>query len=158
MPPSLNRPLFTKLLTVASTSTTATSPTFSIPMADNYTFYLNVTTATAGTCDCVFKTGMDGSAQVAATTFINIPWRFAQIATTTGCFVLNVSSGVGGESYDTTAATGTATLIADTGGALNLQAVVDPANMQLKYTIATGPDAFTLYVGCWPRAGGVGSE
>jgi len=153
MPPSLNKPFFTKLLTVASTSTTATSPIFTIPMADNYTFFMNVTTATAGTCDVVFQTSVDGG-----TTFVNIPWRFAQIATTTGCFVLNCGSGVGGSSYDVTAATGTATLIADTGGALNLQAVVDPLNMKVKYTIATGPDAFTLYVGCWPRAGGTGSE
>ena len=153
MSSSLNKPFFTKLLTVASTSTTATSSTFSIPQADSYSFYMNVTTATAGTCDVVFKTSVDGG-----TTFVNIPWRFAQIATTTGCFCLNVSSGVGGQSYDVTAATGTATLIADTGGALNLQAVVDPANMQVKYTIDTGPDAFTLYVGCWPRAGGTGVD
>lgn len=154
MPPSLNKPFFTKLLTVASTSTTATSPVFSIPMADNYTFYMNVTTATAGTMNTCFSTSVDGG-----TTFVNIPWSFAQVATTTGCFVLNVGSGVGGSSYDVTAATGTGTLItAATATALNLQAVVDPANMKLTYTIATGPDAFTLYVGCWPRAGGVGSE
>lgn len=149
---NLSKPLFTKLLTVASTSTTATSPVFTLPLADAYTFYMNVTTATAGTMDVVFQTSVDGG-----TTFVNIPWRFAQVATTTGCFVLNVRSGVG-SNYDVTAATGTATLIAATGGALNLQAIVDPSNMKVTYTIATGPDAFTLYVGCFTRAGGTGSE
>lgn len=142
---SITRPLFTKLVTVASTSTTATSSTFSIPLADAYTFYLVVATATAGTCDVVFKTSVDGG-----TTFVNIPWRFAQIATTTGTLVLNAQSGVG-RGVDATAATGTATLIADTGGALSLQSIVDPENMQIKYTIATGPDAFTLYCACWPK-------
>jgi len=154
MASSLNKPLFTKLLTVASTSTTATSPVFSMPQADAYTLFMNVTTATGGTMNTCFQTSVDGG-----TTFVAIPWSFAQVATTTGCFVLNVSSGVGGDSYDVTAATGTGTLITPaTATALNLQAVVDPANMKLTYTIATGPFAFTLYMGCWPRAGGTGSE
>jgi|SRR5271154_4326063 len=154
MASSLVKPLFTKLLTVASTSTTATSPVFSIPAADCYTFYMNVTTATGGTMNTCFLTSVD-----AGTTFLAIPWSFAQVATTTGPFVLNVSSGVGGGSYDVSAATGTGTLItAATATALNLQAVVDPANLKLTYTIATGPFAFTLYVGCWPRAAGVGTD
>lgn len=147
---ALIKPYFASVLTVASTSTTATSPAFSIPIAESYTFYMNVTTATGGTCDVVFQTSPDGG-----TTYLNIPWRFAQIATTTGSFALNVSSGVGESSYDVTAATGTGILVADTGGALNLQAVIDPTKIKVKYTIATGPDAFTLYVGCWPRDGGI---
>ena len=113
---------------------------------------MNVTTATAGTCDVVFQTSVDGG-----TTYVNVPWRFAQIATTTGCFVLNAQSGVG-RGVDSTAATGTATLIADSGGALSLQAVVDINHMKVKYTIATGPDAFTLYVGCWPKGSLSGAE
>lgn len=148
---SLAKPLWTKCVTVASTSTTATSATFSIPNAAAYTFVLHVTTATGGTCDVVFKTSVDGG-----TTFVNIPWRFAQIATTTGDFLLNAQTGVG-RGVDATAATGTATLIADTGGALSLQSVIDPNNMQIKYTIATGPDAFTLYCGIWPKGSLVGS-
>lgn len=138
-------PLIQKVLTVASTAVTATSPVFAIPVADAYTFYLNVTTATAGTCDVVFQTSLDGG-----TTFVNVPWRFAQIATTTGCLVLNTRTGLG-PGNDITAPTGTGTLIAATGGALSLQAVVDPRNMKVTYTIATGPDAFTLYCAAWPR-------
>lgn len=138
-------PLIKSLVTVASTSTTATSPAFALPVADSYTFYLNVSTATAGTCDVVFQTSIDGG-----TTYVNIPWRFAQIATTTGCLVLNARSGLG-SANDITAPTGAGTLIADTGGALSLQAVIDPRFMKIKYTIGTGPDAFILYVAAWPR-------
>lgn len=148
----LVKPLIQTLLTVASTSTTATSANFAIPIADSYTFYLNVTTATAGTCDVVFQTSLDGG-----TTYVNIPWRFAQIATTTGCLVLNTRSGLG-NGYDVTAPTGTGTLIAATGGALALSAVIDPAHMKITYTIATGPDAFTLYVAAWPRGSSSGID
>ena len=141
---NLTLPSFKKVLSVASTSTTATSSAFSIPLADRYTFYLNVTTATAGTCDVVFQTSVDGG-----TTYVNIPWRFAQITTTTGSLCLNVRTGLG-NGYDVTAPTGTATLIADTGGALALSAIVDPRYMKVKYTIGTGPDAFDLYCAAWP--------
>src|SRR6266704_5635912 len=146
MPLSLQPfPLAKSLVTVASTSTTATSAAFALPIADSYTFYLNVTTATAGTCDVVFQTSVDGG-----TTYVNIPWRFAQIATTTGSLALNVRSGLG-SANDVTTPTGAGTLIADTGGALSLQAVIDPRFMKIKYTIATGPDAFILYMLAWPR-------
>jgi hypothetical protein len=145
-------PIAKQLVAVASTSTTATSPAFSIPYADNYTFYLNVTTATGGTCDVGFQTSVDGG-----TTYVNVPWRFAQIATTTGCLVLNVRAGVG-PAGDATAATGTGTLIAANGGALALQAVVDPRYMKITYTIVTGPDAFTLYVIANPRGATIGVD
>jgi len=149
---ALSKPLFKNLLTVASTGTTATSPVFTIPIADCYTFYMNVTTATAGTMNTVFQTSVD-----AGTTFVNIPWSFAQVATTTGCFVLNVKSGVG-NNYDVTAATSTGAAFGAASAALNLQSIVDPNNMKLTYTIATGPYAFTLYVACFTRAGGTASE
>lgn len=149
---SINGPTPKTLLTVASTSTTATSAAFSIPLCDAYTFYMNVTTATAGTMDVVFQTSVDGG-----TTYVNVPWRFAQVATTTGCLVLNVRSGLGAAN-DVTAPTGTGTLIADTGGALALQACVDPRFMKVKYTIATGPDAFVLYVIGWPKGAQSGSD
>lgn len=132
------------LLAVASTSTTATSANFTLPLADRYTFYMNVTTATAGTMDTVFQTSVDGG-----TTYVNVPWRFAQVATTTGVLVLNVRSGLG-NSYDVTAPTGTGTLIAATGGALALSAIVDPRYMKFTYTIGTGPYVFNLYVVAWP--------
>jgi len=138
-------PIKKTLVTVTSTSTTSTSANFTIPVADAYTFIMNVTTATAGTMDVVFQTSVDGG-----TTYVNIPWRFAQVATTTGALVLNVRSGIG-NGYDVTTPTGNGTLIADTGGALSLSAVVDPLFMKVKYTIGTGPDAFTLYMIASPR-------
>ena len=147
----LIKPVIQTLLTVTSTSTTATSANFAIPIADSYSFFLNATAAT-GTLDVVFQTSIDGG-----TTYVNVPWRFAAIATTTGCLVLNVRSGLG-NGYDNTAPTGTATLIADTGGALALSACVDPAHMKVKYTIATGPDAFTLSVIAWPRGSSAGID
>lgn len=151
MAQSLYKPVFKTLVTVASTSTTATSAAFTLPLCDSYTFYLNVSTATAGTCDVVFQTSVDGG-----TTYVNIPWRFAQIATTTGCLVLNAVSGLGAAG-DVTAPTGTGTLIADTGGALSLRSVIDPNFMKIKYTIGTGPDAFILYVIGQPRGTSSGS-
>ena len=141
---NLTLPNFKKVLSVASTSSTATSSVFTIPLADRYTFYLNVTTATAGTLDTVFQTSVDGG-----TTFVNVPWRFAQAATTTGVFVLNVRSGLG-NGYDNTAPTGTGVLVAATGGALALSAIVNPAQMKFTYTIGTGPYAFDLYCAAWP--------
>lgn len=149
---ALIKPVIQTLLTVTSTSTTATSAKFSIPIADSYTFYMNVTTATGGTMDTVFQTSIDGG-----TTFVNIPWRFAQVATTTGVFVLNVRSGLG-NGYDVTAPTGTGVLVADTGGALALSACIDPSNMKFKYTIGTGPDAFTLSLIAWPRGSSSGID
>lgn len=147
---ALSKPYFAAIATLANTSTTGTLTAFSIPIADAYTWYLNVATAQT-TCDTVFKTSVDGG-----TTYVSVPWRFAQVTTTTGCFVLNVRTGVG-SNYDVTAATGTGILIADTGGALNLQAIVDPFHMQMKYTL-TGNSSWTLYVACFTRAGGTGSE
>lgn len=149
---ALVTPVKKRLLTVASTSTTATSAVFTLPLADAYTFYMNVTTATAGTMDTVFLTSIDGG-----TTFVNVPWRFAQVATTTGCFVLNIRSGVGQGTMDTTAGTaasatvGNGALVTATGGQLCMQAVVDTSNMKFTYTIGTGPYVFTLDVLAWPR-------
>lgn len=137
-------PSITKSLSVASTSTTATSAKFSLPLSDRYTFYLNVTTATAGTLDTVFQTSVDQG-----TTYVNVPWRFAQATTTTGVLVLNVRVGLG-NGYDNTAPTGTGILVAATGGALGLSAIIDPRFMKFTYTIGTGPYVFDLYCGTWP--------
>lgn len=144
MPASIVRPTPQLLLAVASTGTTATSPAFSLPLSNRFTFYMNVTTATAGTLDTVFLTSVDGG-----TTYVNVPWRFAQATTATGCFVLNVRAGLG-NGYDNTAPTGTGILVADTGGALALSCVPDFRYMQFKYTIGTGPYVFNLYVVAWP--------
>jgi hypothetical protein len=62
-------PISKLLLTVTSTATTATSANFTLPLANQYTFYMNVTTATAGTMDTVFQTSLDGEPR------INVPRR-----------------------------------------------------------------------------------
>lgn len=147
---ALKPALIQSVLTLANTSTTATSAAFTIPIADAYTFYLNVATAQT-TCDLVFLTSVDGG-----TTYVNIPWRFAQVTTTTGCLALNVRSGLG-DGNDVTAPTGTGTLIADTGGALALQAVVDVQHMKVKYTLS-GNSSWTLYCAAWPRGTLRGSD
>jgi len=142
---ALVKPLIQNLLTVASTSTTATSANFAIPIADSYSFYLNVTTASAGSCNVIFQTSIDGG-----TTYVNIPWQFAPIATTTGTFVLNTRSGLG-NGFDTSLPTNNGALITDTLGAVALSACVDPAHMKIKYTITTGPYAFSVSMATWPR-------
>lgn len=150
---SLVQSISKTLVTVASTAVTATSSNFTIPLADSYSFFLNVTTATAGTMDVVFQTSVDGG-----TTYVNIPWRFAQVATTTGSLCLNVESGQGSGLDPTATTTGNGTLIADTGGALALSAAINPLFMKVKYTIGTGPDAFTLYMIAWPRGSARGID
>ena len=147
---SINGPIAKLVLSVSSTTVTATSAAFTIPLADNYTWYMSVTTAQT-TNDTVFQTSVDGG-----TTYVNVPWRFAQVTTTTGTFVLNTRCGLG-PANDVTAPTGTGTLIADTGGALALQAVVDPRFMKFKYTLS-GTTAFNLYVIASPRGTLSGSD
>src|SRR5271165_5381202 len=83
-------PIAKLLLSIAAAQATGASAAFTIPFADAYTFYLNVTTAGQTTMDTVFQTSVDGG-----TTFVNVPWRFAQVTTTTGCFQLNVHAGIG---------------------------------------------------------------
>ena len=130
----------TPLVTVATATATATSAAFSIPVAaDTWCFYLNVTAAsgTTETLDIVFQTSVDGG-----TTYVNIPWRFSQVTTSTTSKVLTVRQGfsigqVGWES-----------ITAGTGGTLKKPCVVDPEHMKITYTIAgTNPSYdFKLYV------------
>lgn len=140
-------PYFKNLLAIPSTQTTGASAAFSIPFADAYTFYLNVTTAGQTSMDTVFQTSVDGG-----TTYVNVPWRFAQVTTTTGCFVLNVHAGVGPAAGPTgTLTTGEGTLIAGTGGVLSLGATVDPRFMKFSMTVSGTAPVSTLYVAAWPR-------
>jgi hypothetical protein len=137
------KPQPTLWLAVASTGTTALSAKLTLPLADAYTFYINTTTATAGNLDVSFQTSVDGG-----TTYINLPWRFAQI-TTVSTNVLTVRLGLGvGE-------VGAETATADTGGTLALPAVPDVNFMKVKYTIGTGPFVFNLYYIALPK-GSVG--
>jgi len=139
-------PISKKVFSIAAAQTTGSSTAFSIPFADSYTFYLNVTSAGQTTCDTVFLTSVDGG-----TTYVNVPWRFAQVTTTTGCFVLNVNTGVGSAAGPTgTLTTGEGTLIAGTGGVLSLGAIVDPRYMKLGMTVSGTAPVADLYVVAWP--------
>jgi hypothetical protein len=140
-------PYFKNLLAIAATQATGASAAFSIPFADAYTFYLNVTTAGQTTMDTVFQTSVDKG-----TTFVNVPWRFAQVTTTTGCFVLNVHSGIGPANGPVgTITTGEGGLTAATGGVLSLGAIVDPQNMKFFMTVSGTAPVSTLYVAAWSR-------
>jgi hypothetical protein len=144
---SVAQPPVVKLLTaIAAAQATGASAAFSLPFADAYTFYLNVTAAGQTSMDTVFQTSVDGG-----TTYVNVPWRFAQVTTTTGCFVLNVGVGPGPNSPTGTLTTGEGTLIAGTGGVLSLQAIVDPRFMKLGMTVTGTAPISNLYVVAWPR-------
>lgn len=138
-------PISKKVLSVAAAQVTGASAAFALSFGDSYTFYMNVTSAGQTTMDTVFQTSVDGG-----TTYVNVPWRFAQVTTTTGCFVLNVHCGTG-PGVDATAATGTGVLIAGTGGALSLQSIVDPRFMKFGMTVTGTAPISDLYVITWPR-------
>ena len=140
-------PIVKSLVSIAAAQATGASAAFSLPFADAYTFYLNVTTAGQTSMDTVFQTSIDGG-----TTYVNVPWRFAQVTTTTGTFVLDVGIGVGpGAAAGGSLTTGEGTLIASTGGVLNLQSIVDPRFMKLSMTVSGTAPISTLYVIAWPR-------
>ena len=144
-------PFAKKVTSVAAAQATGSSAAFAIPVADAYTFYLNVTAAGQTTMDTVFQTSVDGG-----TTYVNVPWRFAQVTTVTGCYVLNVSAGVNA-SMDTTAGTtasatlGNGLIVLGSGGQLCLQAIVDPRYMKLGMTVSGTAPISDLYVVTWPR-------
>jgi hypothetical protein len=147
---NLTKPYFNKLFTLASTTSAATSGNLTIPIADAYTFYLNVLTAQT-TCNVNFQTSVDGG-----TTYVNIPWVFAAITTVTGCFVLNVKSGLGSGIDYITLPTGTGAQYT-AGTAQALQCVVDPAHMALNWVLS-GTTGFNLYCAAWTRASGIANE
>jgi hypothetical protein len=135
------------LLSIAAAQATGSSANFTIPFADAYTFYLNVTTAGQTSMDTVFQTSVDGG-----TTYVNVPWRFAQVTTVTGTYVLDVAAGIAPAAGPTgTLTTGEGTLIAGTGGVLSLGAIVDPTHMKLGMTVSGTAPISTLYVIAWPR-------
>ena len=139
-------PKSTLLVAIPSTQATGASTAFSVPFADSYTFYLNVTTAGQTSMDTVFQTSVDGG-----TTYVNVPWRFAQVTTVTGCYVLDVNCGVGSAAGPTgTITTGEGALTAATGGALSLGAIVDPRFMKFFMTVSGTAPVSNLYVITWP--------
>lgn len=155
MPQAVAQPPISKLLlAIPSTQATGASAAFTIPFADSYTFYLNVTTAGQTTMDTVFQTSVDGG-----TTYVNVPWRFAQVTTATGCYVLDVHAGVGaGTDINANAAGPNGILIAGTGGVLALQAIVDPRYMKFSMTVSGTAPVSNLYVVTWPRGTRYSSE
>lgn len=153
---SLNGPAIKSLATVAVTTTTSSTQTstFTIPIADSYTFYL-LSTVAQTSMTSVFQTSVDKG-----TTWVNVPWKFASATTLTGTYVLNVRSGLGsglegvmpvsqgGAFTDAGAAPTTGTAIA---------AVVDPSYMRFSYA-TVGSATFTLYVAAWPRGTTLGID
>lgn len=133
MPMSAVKNVIKTLLTVASTSTTSTG-TFSLPVLDTYAILMNVTTATGGTMDVVFETSFDNG-----TTYVRLPLRYTQVATTTGPFWITFKNGLGQNEIAVESG-----LVAATGGSLAKNCIFNPDFMRVTYTIATGPDAFTL--------------
>lgn len=146
---NLNQPpLSKKLVSLTAASTTGTSSAFTIPFADAYTFYLNVTTAGQTSVATVFLTSPD-----LGTTYIAVPWKFASVTTVTGTYALNVRTGLGG-SNDISLPTGEGALIATDGSgntALGLQSIVDPRYMKFAYTITGTSPVADLYVIAWPK-------
>ncbi len=145
-------PFAKKVTSVAAAQATGSSAAFAIPVSDAYTFYLNVTSAGQTTMDTVFQTSVDGG-----TTYVNVPWRFAQVTTVTGCYVLNVAGSGVSPTMDTTAGTtasatlGNGLIVLGTGGQLCLQAIVDPRFMKLGMTVSGTAPISDLYVIAWPR-------
>ena len=139
-------PISKKVTSIATTATTGASAAFSIPFADSYTFYLNVTTAGQTSTDIIFLTSVDGG-----TTYLRVPWRFAQVTTVTAQYILDVHAGCGAGYEAGTLTTGNGALLAATGGVLALQAIVDPRYMQIGYTISGTAPGADLYVIAWPR-------
>lgn len=144
---NLNQPpLAKKVTSIATSAVTGVSAAFTIPFADAYTFYLNVTTAGQTSCSTMFLTSVDGG-----TTYVGVPWKFAQVTTVTGVYVLNVRTGLGG-SNDVSLPTGQGALVTQAGAtALALQAIVDPLHMQFGYTISGTAPGADLYVIAWPK-------
>lgn len=123
------------LLSGVTVTAASTSTAFSVPIADCWSFYLNVTAAsgTGPTLDVSFQTSVDGG-----TTYINVPWRFAQISTT-ATNVMTVRNGfaIGQVGVETATSAGT-------GGTLQSPCVVDPSFLKLNYVLGATTPSFTL--------------
>jgi hypothetical protein len=106
-------PVYAKLLyspTFSAAAVTGNSPTFTLPLADSYTFILDVGTpgGTTETADVAIQASPDGG-----TTFYDW-WRFAQVTTAVVTRCLNVQpmqgrGEAGSEAAVTAAATGAIT-------------------------------------------------
>jgi len=138
---------FVQVSTVTAAAVTATSAAFAVPVADEFSILISVTTATgtSPTCDIVFQNSFDKG-----TTYVNLPIRSAQItAAGTHWFTLRRGLGWGEAAFNQA-------LVADTGGALAKNVVFDPGYMKFKYTIGGTNPVFTFKVAffCNPRGSG----
>lgn len=145
---SLNGPVIKSCASVAVTTTTATqTATFTIPIADSYTFYL-LSTVAQTSMTAVFQTSVDKG-----TTWVNVPWKFVSITTTTGTYVLNVNSGQRG-GMDGVMPVSQGGLFSAAGAAPTtgtaISAVVDPSYMRFDYS-CVGSATFVIYCAAWPR-------
>lgn len=146
MPQSLQG-AFVVVKTVTAAAVTATSAVFAVPVADEYSILIQVTTATgtSPTNDLVFQNSFDKG-----TTYVNLPIRSAQMtAAGVHWFTLRRSLGWGEAAFNQA-------LVADTGGALAKNVVFDPEFMKFKYTIGGTNPSFTFKVAvfCNPRGSG----
>ena len=131
---NLQSPMLKTLVASNTVTATGASTAFSLPLADTYSFILNVTAAsgTTPTFDAVYQTSIDGG-----TTYVNIPWRHTQVtAVTTDWLTVRLGLGVG--------EAGTESPAAATGGTLVKPSVVDLAHMKLAYTITATTPSFTF--------------
>lgn len=154
---SLNGPIIKSCASVAVTTTTAATQTatFTIPIADSYTFYAQFSVSqTSSTGN--FQTSVDKG-----TTWVDVPWKFVQaVATTTGTYVLVVKSGLG-SGMDGVMPVSQGGFF-QSGGILPttataMSAVVDPSYMRFSYA-TTGSATFTIYCAAWPRGTTVGVD
>ena len=132
---AISSPYVKSILASAARTSTSTAK-FTMPMADSYTFFVNCTAAsgTSPTLDIVYQTSIDGG-----TTYVDLPWRHAQITSATAN-ILTVRLGLGlGETVVEQA-------VADTGGTLAKAAVCDISNMQVKWTVTATTPSFTFSI------------
>jgi hypothetical protein len=141
-----------KILASAATVTaTGNSTAFTLPLADTYAIWLNITAAsgTTPTLDVVLQTSPDGG-----TTWLNLPIRFAQL-TTTGQSLVRFQPTMGLGEIATSAA------VAGTGGALaqntpfigfeyqgSLGAAAQTATMRFGFTATGTTPSFTYTAYC----------
>lgn len=134
MQSTLLRPGANRLVASTTAASTSNSGALDLPIADTYDFIIECTAAsgTTPTLDVAIQSSVDGG-----TTFYTM-YRFAQI-TTTAKRRLNVQGMMGrGEA-------GTEASIADTGGALNANAILT-RKIRIVWTIGGTNPSFTFVV------------
>jgi hypothetical protein len=130
---NLQVPQIQTLINAVTVTATGSSAVFNLPIGDSYTFAIIAAsvTGTSPTYDVVYQSSYDGG-----TTFVNLPWRHAQItAATTLLLTVRLGLGVGEVGFEGA--------VAATGGTLVKPAVPPSlAKFRLGYTVGgTSPSA-----------------